>query len=190
MKTTVYFVRHAQPNYKNHDDMLRELSAKGLQDRKLVTNFLKDKEIDMVFSSPYKRAVDTVKDFALSKGIDIILMDDFKERKVDNCWIEDFNSFCKRQWEDFNYKLSDGECLANVQARNISELNKILENFEGKNIVIGSHGTALSTIINYYDRTFGYQDFERIKNIMPWIVQLIFEGKTCVEIKEYNLFDK
>ena len=63
MKTTVYFVRHAQPNYKNHDDMLRELSAKGLQDRKLVTNFLKDKEIDMVFSSPYKRAVDTVKDF-------------------------------------------------------------------------------------------------------------------------------
>ena len=48
MKTIVYFVRHAQPNYENHDDMLRELSAKGLQDRKLVTDFLKDKEIDLV----------------------------------------------------------------------------------------------------------------------------------------------
>ena len=37
--TTVYFVRHAQPNYENHDDMLRELTAKGMEDRKLATRF-------------------------------------------------------------------------------------------------------------------------------------------------------
>ena len=41
--TIVYFVRHAEPNYKNHDDMSRELSDKGLIDRKLVTEFLADK---------------------------------------------------------------------------------------------------------------------------------------------------
>ena len=27
--TTVYFVRHAEPNLMNHDDLTRELSAKG-----------------------------------------------------------------------------------------------------------------------------------------------------------------
>ena len=26
--TTVYFVRHAQPNYENHDDLTRELTEK------------------------------------------------------------------------------------------------------------------------------------------------------------------
>lgn len=36
--TTVYFVRHAEPNYNNHDDELRELTEKGLEDRKLVQN--------------------------------------------------------------------------------------------------------------------------------------------------------
>ena len=41
--TTVYFVRHAEPNYNNNDDSLRELSAKGLKDKKLVTAFLADK---------------------------------------------------------------------------------------------------------------------------------------------------
>ena len=40
--TNVYFVRHAQPNYENHDDLTRELTEKGLQDRKLVTEFLRD----------------------------------------------------------------------------------------------------------------------------------------------------
>lgn len=36
---TVYFVRHAEPNYKNHDDVARELSGKGMKDRVLVTEF-------------------------------------------------------------------------------------------------------------------------------------------------------
>ena len=40
--TRVYFVRHAEPNYDNHDDALRELSPKGMEDRKLVTDFLAD----------------------------------------------------------------------------------------------------------------------------------------------------
>lgn len=41
--TTVFYVRHAEPNYHNHDDAARELSSKGLNDRKLVTQFLKEK---------------------------------------------------------------------------------------------------------------------------------------------------
>ena len=54
--TTVFFVRHAEPNYKNHDDLTRELSAKGMKNRRLVTYFLQAKKIDVILSSPYKRA--------------------------------------------------------------------------------------------------------------------------------------
>ena len=90
--TTVYFVRHAEPNYNNHDDSLRELSAKGLKDRKLVTAFLADKGIDVALSSPYKRAIDTIRDFTDSFGLHIDIMDEFRERKVDSEWIEDFVS--------------------------------------------------------------------------------------------------
>ena len=186
--TTIYFIRHAEPNYANHDDMSRELSAKGLKDRELVTDFLMDKQIDVVLSSPFKRAVDTVRHFAEKKGMDIILVENFKERRVDSVWIEDFNSFSKKQWEDFSYKLSDGECLAEVQSRNISALIEVLEAYKGKNIVVGSHGTALSTIINYYDKTFGYSDFNAIRHLMPWVVEFTFEEDVCVGIRKYNLF--
>lgn len=30
MKTKVYFIRHTEPIYDNHDDISRELSPKGL----------------------------------------------------------------------------------------------------------------------------------------------------------------
>ena len=125
--TTVYFVRHAQPNYENHDDMLRELTAKGLEDRKLVTRFLADKNVDVVLSSPFLRSVDTVRDFADTNGLKIGIVEDFRERRIDSVWIEDFNGFCKAQWADFNYKLSDGESLGEVQKRNVAALNKVLE---------------------------------------------------------------
>ena len=96
--TTIYFVRHAEPNFNNHDDMTRELTEKGLEDRKLVTEFLWDKNIDLVLSSPYKRSVDTIKDFADKKNLDIHTIDGFRERKIDSIWIEDYESFCKAQW--------------------------------------------------------------------------------------------
>lgn len=187
--TTVYFVRHAEPNYNNHDDSLRELSAKGLKDRKLVTAFLADKGIDIALSSPYKRAIDTIRDFTDLFGLPIEIIDEFRERKADSEWIEDFVSFSQRQWNDFSYKLSDGECLQEVQDRNVSALKSVLRKYQGKNIIIGSHGTALSTIINFYDNTFGYEDFERIKSKMPWIVEFEFdENAKLLAIREHDLF--
>lgn len=189
LMTTIYFVRHAEPNYNNHDDMNRELSAKGLADRKLVTEFLADKDINAVLSSPYKRAIDTVKDFAGSIGLDVITVSDFRERKVDSVWIEDFNSFCKRQWNDFDYKLSDGETLREVQQRNIAALEKVLDEYSGGNIVIGTHGTALSTVINYFDSGFAYEQFSEIKGLMPWIVRMDFDGKALIGIEKYNIVE-
>ncbi len=186
--TIIYFVRHAAPNYNNHDDAVRELTPQGLIDRKRVTEFLWNKDIDTVLSSPYKRAVDTVREFADAKGLEITLVDGFRERKVDSGWIEDFNGFCRRQWEDFAFKLSDGESLREVQKRNIDALNQVLYTYNDNNIVIGSHGTALSTIINYFDSSFGYNEFVKIKNLMPWIVMFKFERNKCVEIQKYNLF--
>ena len=189
MRTIVYFVRHAEPNFNNHDDMSRELSEKGLKDRSLVTEFLKDMQIDAVLSSPFKRAVDTVQEFTEKQGMAIEVIEDFRERRIDSGWIEDFKGFCKKQWEDFDYKLSDGENLGEVQQRNVTALEDVLKRYAGKNIVVGSHGTALSTIINYYDKSFGYAQFEEIRTLMPWVVKFCFEGSECVEIQKYNLFE-
>ncbi|QHQ63255.1 histidine phosphatase family protein [Anaerocolumna sedimenticola] len=185
--TTVYFIRHAEPDFEVHDDLLRPLTVKGHADAKLVTAYLKDKEIDEVLSSPYLRAIDTVKDFADESGLNIKVIYEFRERKVDSAWIEDFTSFSKKQWEDFDYKLADGESLREVQERNIKALNDVLLLHKGKNIVIGTHGTALSTIINYYQNTYGYEDFEKMKRLMPWIVKMQFNIDVCEKISKINI---
>ncbi len=185
--TKVYFVRHAQPDFSIIDDLTRPLTEKGTEDSKKVTEYLLDKQITKAFSSPYKRAVDTIKDFALKSNLDVNIIDDFRERKIDDGWIEDFNSFAKEQWNNFEYKLPRGESLNEVQKRNIAALHEILKENLYRNIVIGTHGTALSTIINYYDKNYGYSDFERIKQLMPYVVCIEFEDTTAKNIAEIIL---
>lgn len=185
--TTVYFVRHAEPNYDNHDDNTRELTAKGLADRERVTAYLADKQIGAVLSSPYKRAYDTVKPFADQSGLTIRTIDDFRERRVDSVWIEDFHAFSRRQWADFNYKLSDGECLREVLDRYLSGLSLVLTEYAGQNVVIGSHGTALSTLVDHFAPSFGYAGFESIRRVMPWIVRFVFDDAAqCVALDGFD----
>lgn len=161
-----------------------------MDDRKLVTDFLKDKNIDVVLSSPYKRSVDTVKDLADMFGFHIETIFDFRERKMGSVWIDDFTAFSKRQWVDFDYKDSDGESLREVQHRNVTALKAVIKKYENQNIVIGSHGTALSTIINYYNSAFGCSAFETIKSLMPWIVKITFAGSTMQRIETFDVFAK
>lgn len=181
----IYFVRHATPDYSVHDDSIRPLTDKGMDDSKKVTEFLSDKDIHKIYSSPYKRSVDTVSDFAKKYNLNIELIDDFRERKISDYWIDDFKSYSKNQWEDFEYKLEHGESLREVQVRNINELRKILKNHSGENIVIGTHGIALSTIINFYKSDFDYSEFKRISGIMPWIVCINFDNDKLVDIEEF-----
>lgn len=82
--TTIYFIRHAEPNYDNHDDYFRELSEKGIKDRKLVSDYLKDKNITIALSSPFIRSINTIKDFTDTNNLKIETIDDFRERKISN----------------------------------------------------------------------------------------------------------
>lgn len=187
METNIYFIRHAEPDRSVKDEMLRPLTEKGISDAALVVKALKDKNIAVVYSSPYKRAVDTVMGLADAYNLKINIVDDFRERKVDNIWVEDFRSFSRKQWEDFNYKLECGECLREVQERNIAALYKVLISNQGRNAVIGSHGTALSTIINYFNPNFGYDDFWSIIDKMPYIICFKFDGMEFKGMEDVEL---
>ena len=174
--TTVYFVRHAQPDYTVKDDRQRPLTEAGLQASLGVAKALDGRRLDRIFSSPYRRACDTLRDLAGRRGLEITLVEDFRERRVDSVWVDDFKAFSRRQWEDFDFRLKDGESLRQVQQRNVAALNALLRRHPGEHFAIGTHGTALSTVLNHFDPGFGYEAFWSIVDRMPWIVCLEFEG--------------
>jgi|GEM_PF-203256 len=200
MKTTLYFIRHAEPNRKNparrkpgesdYVDATFPLTDKGLADRALVNHFLRDKKIDIVLSSPFKRSYDTVAMFAEEIGLTVEVIEDFRERRIthEHVWVEDFRAYSENQWADFTYKLEDGESLGEVQARNVAALQGVLKQYAGKNIAVGTHGTALSTLLHHYDPTYSLTDFMDMADRMPWAVKMIFDGEKHLSTEKIDLF--
>ena len=187
--TRIYFVRHCQSDHtKSGDEWLRPLTKEGLDDSHAVLHYLKDKNIDVFISSPYKRSYDTIAKAAEYYHLQIKTDERLRERKAG----KNGNTFelFKKRWAAKNYAEADGESLNSVQKRNIEAIKEIIEIYQDKNIVIGTHGTALSTILNYYNPAFDCDSFMRIIDYMPYIVKIEFDGTRYIGITEELIIEK
>lgn len=185
----IYFVRHAESDTSIHDDLHRPLTEKGSKNSRLVTEYLKNKGVSHIFSSPYARAVATVRHLAEELSLPIKRIDDFRERRITDQWIDDFKIYSEKQWQNFNYKYPDGESLNEVQKRNVQALFDLIEMSSEETIVVGSHGTALCTIINYFDPDYGFEYFNEMKGLMPWIVKLTFKNTTLIRMESVDVMN-
>ena len=187
--TRIYFVRHCQSDHtKNSDERTRPLTAEGIEDSRAVLNHLNDKNIDVFISSPYKRSYDTIVKAAEYYHIQIQTDERLRERKSGKNG-NNFEMF-KKRWADKNYAEPEGESLYSVQKRNIEAIQEITESYHDKNIVVGTHGTALSTILNYYNPAFNCDDFIRMINYMPYIVKFEFDGTRYIGVTEELIIEK
>lgn len=189
--TRIYFVRHAQPCHEVKDDRSRPLTAEGMKNTLSVTQCLKDKDINVLMSSPYKRSMDTIKDLSETLQMPIETDEDFRERNRGSWTCENFKEGISFLWSDIkNHIVPDDECISDVQSRNIAALNRVLEKYPNKNVVIATHGMALSSMLNYYDNSFRYDGFMRLVDWMPYIIELDFEGDKLVEKHEHLIIEK
>lgn len=175
--TRAYFVRHAQPDNTVRDDRNRPLTDEGKNDTRAVAELLKSRNVGFIASSPYIRAIDTVGLYSLWTGLDVNIYEDLRERNAGSWQGDNFFDYIEKQWADFDYHIMDGECLREVQERNIRALKQILSEHDGESIAIATHGTALSTILNYYYPEFDFNCFKKIVDFMPFIIRLDFDGE-------------
>lgn len=180
MYTTIYLIRHSKVDFI-HDEYSRPLSENGKSSVLKLTEMFKDHKVSKVISSPYIRAIHTIENIAKDKGLIVGIMDDFRERTVasKNIELDDFIAFTKNQWDNFDYHLEDGESLNEVQHRGINALNEVLKKYKGENIIIGTHGTILGAILNYFDKKYNYEFWKSMK--MPDVFKLTFNDNGSLE---------
>lgn len=186
--TRIYFVRHAQPDFQWKDDRTRPLTAEGKKDAQIAPDFFKDKDIDAFYSSPYRRSYDTIAGAAAFFGKEILTDERLREREAGAGG--NTHELFEKRWADHDYHEQGGESLRMVQRRNMAALAEILAENKGKNVVIGTHGTALCTILNFYRPEFGCRDYLRMIDWMPYIVELDFDGDKILAVREHCYIEK
>jgi 2,3-bisphosphoglycerate-dependent phosphoglycerate mutase len=180
MRTDIYLVRHAHSNY-SRDELGRGVSEKGKSDLELVTELLFEENINVFFSSPYRRAIETIEGAAKALRLDINIEEKFKERILSQAYIDDFESAIKWLWDNPSFALEGGESNVEAAQRGVEGILNILDRHRGKRIAVGTHGNIMTIIMNSFDKRYDYS-FWKVMS-MPDIYRLSFENNELIGVK-------
>lgn len=177
IETHFYLVRHGETDANRHgyvggstDDALTET---GHAQAERVAAHLGDvlEEIDAVYSSPLKRAVQTADYVGKSVGLLPEIIDDLREwdagewETVEYSVIPTLPGFSPDKLTRLEFAPPGGESLGLVQRRVVAALGGIRERHAGGRVIVVGHGSALAlAIAEFVDGELGAWLGYRLEN--------------------------
>lgn len=172
MCQSVYFVRHAQANGQERH---AGLTKKGHEDARALANYFHNKNIERIISSPYSRAVSTIKPTA--EALTLPIEED--ERLIERCLspdpMENWLIHLEKSFKDYSYKLKGGESSLEAQSRILSVVDSIKEN-----TIIVSHGNLLALCFQSIALIEGFGHWKQMKN--PDVFHVYFGSSTLKKL--------
>lgn len=158
--TRLYLIRHGETEWNRQrrtqgcgNDL--SLSQNGLLQAKALANRLKNISVDTIYSSDLKRAYETA--FEISKTIELPVNTSPGLREMNLGCFEGLTfDEIERQYKEVfeiwrsNPKetiIPEGEALITLQERISSEIDEIIQEHDGKNIIVVSHGISIKMLI-------------------------------------------
>lgn len=178
MTTTLYLVRHAHSIWTLDEN--RPLSAQGLEDAPRVADVLEPFPICAIYSSPARRALQTIEPLALRKDLTVEIIDDLRERVLGDVAPYKFLDAIEMTWEDLTLVFPGGESNLTAQARGLAVLEAIVERHAGQEAVVASHGNLLAVLLQAYDPSYGFSAWEKMS--MPDIYKLVVHRNSRTSI--------
>ncbi|WP_018759328.1 histidine phosphatase family protein [Paenibacillus terrigena] len=185
MRTFIYMVRHGESPKIEGNERTRGLTDKGKLDAHIITELLRDEGIDHFVSSPYRRATLTIEELAQSSGKEVNVLEELRETVFvsDDKIVPDKELYplVEKLFSDPEYSAPGGESIMICQNRAILALKRILKEYQGQKVVIGTHGVVMTLMMGYYDRQY---DLEFLwKTSKPDIYRMEFDKDELVEIQ-------
>lgn len=136
-----------------------ELTQKGISQAEILADRLKDHQIDLIISSPMKRAYKTACIVGDKLGQTIstdarLIEQNYGIYEGSDRKNPDFLANKK----NFTYRYPGGESMMDVAVRTYSLLNELRDKFPDKNVLIVCHGGA-ARVINTYFRDMTNDEF-------------------------------
>ncbi|TMW74087.1 histidine phosphatase family protein [Alteribacter natronophilus] len=156
--STIYLVRHCETSGQEPE---AQLTARGLADAELLADFFEDKEITRILTSPFRRAVDTIKPAAVRLKLKVELEERLRERKLSGTNLPEWETWLRRSFEDPDLVLEGGESGNAAASRGY----EVIQEAEGDGpVVIVTHGNLLAFLLRNWLPDFGFKQWRNLKN--------------------------
>lgn len=159
METEILIIRHAK-SIANDNGMFGgitdyDLSQEGLNQADALALRLKDVHIDKIYSSPLKRAINTIKPTAIIKNQEINIVDDLREINV-GLWEDILRDDLRKMYPEENKYIDETEYYTgmigqeetvDVSDRMYNAILDIAKDNIGKTVVVTSHVVAIRAFL-------------------------------------------
>jgi broad specificity phosphatase PhoE len=157
--TSVYLIRHGQTAW-NREEIFRgrtdiSLNEVGFREAELIGEYLKGKDIHVIYSSPLLRARETARRIAQVFNLKVLSLEgiiDMSFGKWEGRPLKEVQIFDKElylQWREKPHlvRLPEGETLDEIRVRAMAAVEGVLRFHHGMNIVLVSHRVINKVII-------------------------------------------
>ena len=175
----VLLVRHAEPvlpGTPGFDEFSRPLTESGAQNAIALARAHSALELEAVYSSPMRRAMQTVEGFAVSRGLEVIPIPGFHEHVLAPEPISNWREMLEQAWTNFDFALLGAETMRETQDRGFCALQLLAHHHSSGTIIIGGHGTLFSLLLNKIEP--GVDCAFHLSMPMPAVYTLEFDGGT------------
>lgn len=161
--TTVYFLRHcqSQPTSTLANDQW-PLSPHGQSQAASLLIPLAALAPDVIFSSPYVRAIQTVQPFADHIGLPVTCHPDLRERHQSQTYREDFDEFMRQSWANRDLKATGCESSHEATIRFVVCVSHLVQTHSGATILVSTHGNVLALFLSWLEPQWGYTHWKQM----------------------------
>jgi 2,3-bisphosphoglycerate-dependent phosphoglycerate mutase len=173
--SALLLVRHCQTTGQGPEDPLTEL---GHAQAEQLADFLEQcGPIDALYSSPYRRATQSIVPFAARRGLAVTLDDRLAERTIAPTPLPNWRELVQLAFEDPDHGVSGGETGRQVLERGWAALREVQSRGHTLAVVVG-HGHHLGLLLHSLDPSFGFAGHAAMTN--PDVYRL--EGSTFTRL--------
>jgi alpha-ribazole phosphatase len=159
MTTTITLIRHGQTAW-NAEEVFRgqadiELDERGLKQAELLADYLNQRKLEAVYSSPLKRAIRTAEAIARRHGLSVEIttgLNDINFGKWQGLSLQEVRTRFSELFEIWvsdphRVRIPSGESLDDVRQRVLALVNQVMAKHEGKVIALVSHRVVNKVLI-------------------------------------------
>ncbi|MGX1193057.1 histidine phosphatase family protein [Metabacillus sp. SLBN-84] len=156
----LYLVRHCQAHGQ---EVSASLTEEGFRQAERLVSFFEGKKIDRIFSSPFRRAIQTTEPLAAARGLEIERDDRLAERVMSGTDMADWKEKLKETFDDFSLAFDGGESNESGMKRVSSLIGDLLA-AEERHLVLVSHGNLSALLLRFFEESYGYDHMMKMSN--------------------------
>ncbi|MFF1991243.1 histidine phosphatase family protein [Bacillus mycoides] len=173
----IIVIRHCSATGQKRD---AELTFAGKDQANTLATFLLENQlqIDHIISSPFVRAIDSIRHYALKANLSIEEDERLAERILSNVQMDDWMQKLESTFTNIDIAFSGGESTKQATDRAISLIQEVLK-LEHDTTLLVTHGNLLTLILKHFDHTIGFDEWKTLTN--PDIYEITLDEQSIIK---------